>query len=242
MPYRRLPNTEQARLRSLQMAVEEGERVNYLDLPYSYSLKNEAANAMQQIEQALHTYQIALDSQVVSGKKYVSDLKTARLYISHFIQVLNMSVQRGEIKKTMKPLYGLSIDDYNVPDLSTEESVVVWGERIIKGEEQRLNKSGSPIYNPSIAKVKAIYDIFLESKSNQKNLQFLTRRATERLEELHATVDPLILKIWNQVEEHYRNLPAEERRKRCAAFGICYYLRKGEKDALQASEEKSQEE
>lgn len=230
MPYRRLPNTEQARLRSLKMALEEGEKTDYQKLPYSYSLKREINKAVEELEQAMLAYHSALESQVTSGKKYVMDLKTARLYISHFIQVLNMCVQRGEIKKAMKAFYELPLDDYTVPDLNSEESVVLWGERLIKGEELRLRKSGSPIYNPSIAKVKAIYDIFLESKARQKDLQTMTRKATERLEGLHSVVDPLIVQVWNQVENHFKDLPSEERRNRCSAFGVCYYFRKGEID------------
>lgn len=233
MPYRRLPNTDQARLRSLQAAVDEGEKVGFLNLPFSYKLQNEAVILLNQMEQSMHAYQIALDAQVASSKKYVSDLKMARLYVSHFIQVLNMSVQRGEIKSAMRDLYGLPTDNNAVPDLSTEDSVVLWGGRIIRGEELRVKKGGIPIYNPSIGKVKAYYDIFMESKISQKVLQSNTRRAMTRLDQLHETSDPLIQEIWNQVENCYKDLPAEERRAQCRRFGVCYYFRKGEKPSAE---------
>ncbi len=230
MPYRRLPNTDQARIRALRTAVEEGDRVGFLNMPYSYKLYNDASHLLEQMEQALHSYHITLEQQVQSNKNYVKNLKTARLYISHFIQVLGMCVQRNEIKKDVRSLYHLP-EGFSVPDLGTESDVVTWGKNIIEGEQNRVKNGGTPIFNPTIAKVKAFYDIFIESKNSQKILQNNTRRMTGNLDKLHESVDPLILQIWNQVEDSFKDLPAEAKRESCQRFGVCYYFRKGEKDA-----------
>ena len=58
-------------------------------------------------------------STVNVNKQYRHIVQNARMYISHFIQVLNLAVIRGEIKKEQKLLYGLDPHQHVVPDLTT---------------------------------------------------------------------------------------------------------------------------
>ena len=91
----------------------------------------------------------------------------ARLYLSHFIQVLNLAVIRSEIRLSHKEYYGLDAQN-SLPDLSSEQALVEWGRKVIEGENRRISQGGIPIYNPTIAKVKVHYDIFLEGYERQK--------------------------------------------------------------------------
>ena len=75
-----------------------------------------------------------LENQVVANKRYQQIVYNARLYLSHFIQVLNLAVIRGDIKKEYKAYFNLDIDTHVVPDLSTETSLLKWGNSIIEGE------------------------------------------------------------------------------------------------------------
>ncbi|NLB02156.1 MAG: hypothetical protein GX841_01985 [Bacteroidales bacterium] len=229
MPYRRLPNTDSARIRALDAATKQGEIVGFLDLAYSYKLRNDALLVLSQLEQAYHEYNINLERQTSNSKSYLAHLKTARLYISHFIQVLNLSVLRNEIKKEHKKLYHLDVNQQSIPDLSTEQALIDWGKNIIEGENERIRKGGAPIYNPSIAKVKVFYDNFVEAKISQKILQQNTSRSLSKLALLRENADAIILDIWNQVEEHFKDLQDDEKRKRCKKYGLVYYFRKNEK-------------
>ncbi len=229
MPYRRLPNTDRARIRALNAATKQGDLVGFLDLAYSYKLKNDALLILSQIEQAYHEYNINLERQTTSSKSYLAHLKTARLYISHFIQVLNLSVLRNEIKKEHKKLYRLDVNRQSIPDLSTEKSLIDWGKNIIEGENERIRRGGAPIYNPSIAKVKVFYDNFVEAKISQKILQQNTSRSLTKLARLRENADAIILDIWNQVEDHFKNRSDEDKREQCSKYGIVYYFRKNEK-------------
>lgn len=228
MPYRRLPNTNQARINSLRMAVEQAEAVGFSNLPFSYKQQNEAVLLLEQMERAMHEYQIAFDQQMLAGKEYINHLKMARLYISHFIQVFNLCVIRGEIKQEAKELYHLPAYSSAVPDLSTEAALVRWGRNIIEGEQARIKRGGVPVYNPSIGKVKVFYDIFMEAQNSKVINQSNTKRAMNRLEQLHESVDALIVEIWDQTERYYKDLPPRERRLQCQKFGVLYYFRKGE--------------
>lgn len=230
MPYRRLPNTDQARIRALKSAVGKGDVYNVNELAISLNTLSEARNFLSKFEIAHNYYAQCYDNQVKESPKHQSNVKTARLYISHFIQVLNLSVLRSEVKPIHKKLYCLPIDNYNVPDLTSEAAMVEWGKRIIEGEGKRTSQGGVPIYNPTIAKVKVHYDIFVDSYERQKALQVLTNRSLEGLATMRTRADELILDIWNQVEEKFRNIsPNELRLDKCRDYGVIYYYRTGEK-------------
>lgn len=230
MPYRRLPNTDQARIRALKSAVGKGDVYNVNELAISLNTLSEARNFLSKFEIAHNYYAQCYDNQVKESPKHQSNVKTARLYISHFIQVLNLSVLRSEVKPIHKKLYCLPIDNYNVPDLTSEAAMVEWGKRIIEGERKRTSQGEVPIYNPTIAKVKVHYDIFVDSYERQKALQVLTNRSLEGLATMRTRADELILDIWNQVEEKFRNIsPNELRLDKCRDYGVIYYYRTGEK-------------
>ena len=98
MPYRRLPNTDQARIRALKSAVGKGDVYNVNELAISLNTLSEARSFLSKFEIAHNYYVQCYDNQVKESPKPQSNVKTARLYISHFIQVLNLSVLRSEVK------------------------------------------------------------------------------------------------------------------------------------------------
>jgi hypothetical protein len=136
---------------------------------------------------------------------------------------------RNEIKKEHKKLYRLDVNRQSIPDLSTEKALIDWGKNIIEGENERIRRGGAPIYNPSIAKVKVFYDNFVEAKISQKILQQNTSRSLGKLARLRENADAIILDIWDQVEDHFKNRSDEDKREQCSKYGIVYYFRKNEK-------------
>ncbi len=236
MPYRRLPNTDQARLRALRTAVQFSEKQNYSTQFINYKTILEARNYLNVFEKQLVQYQFALDSQVSANKRYQQIVHNARLYISHFIQVLNLSVIRGDIKKDHKIFYHLDPNNHTVPDLTNEASLLQWGKAIIDGENERVRNGGLPIYNPAIAKVQVHFEVFKEYKSTQKMHQSSTNRTWEDLVKLREKGDAIILEIWNQVEVKFKNEKPYARLAKCQDFGLIFYYRKGEKELTPADD------
>ena len=118
----------------------------------------------------------------------------------------------------------------SLPDLSSEQALVEWGRKVIEGENRRISQGGIPIYNPTIAKVKVHYDIFLEGYERQKSFQLATARALEALAAMRQEADALILDIWNQVEATFEQiLPNEKRLELCRSYGLIYYYRTRQK-------------
>lgn len=228
MPYRRLPNTDQARLRALRTAIQKSDNQDFANQVIAFKTIHEAKTYLGVFEKLLLQYKQTLDNQVFANRKYQQVVHNARLYISHFIQVLNLSVIRGDIKKDHKTFFQLDTDTHIVPDLTTETAVLKWGKAVIDGENERVRNGGFPIYNPAIAKVQVHYEIFKEYKSTQKQHQAATNRSWEELVALRSKGDAIILDIWNQVETHFKDEKPFSRLKLCNSYGLVYYYRKGE--------------
>ena len=228
MPYRRLPNTDQARVRALQMALDAVEHDQPSDKMLSYRAQNAARAFLASFEKVLTNYKQTLRQQISENKKYKEAVKTARLYVSHFIQVLNFAVLRGEIKKEQKQLYKLKEDSFALPDLSTESALHRWGTNIIEGERLRKQQGGTPIYNPTIANVQVHFDIFDRQYNANKINKNNTHRYLDKMTPERNQADEIILDIWNQIEKKFADLDWDERIKQCAKYGVIYYYRRGE--------------
>lgn len=236
MPYRRLPKTDQARLRALRQAVTRAAEAEYNDQAVNYRTLTEAQRFLRLFADTTERYYANVDNNVSENKRYRHKVHTARMYISHFIQVLNLAVARGEIKRAQKALYQLDADSMNLPDLSTDESLVQWGKNIIEGERKRVAQGGFPIYNPAINKVQVHYDIFCEHYAARSAHRQTHSTAYADLEAMRTKADVLLLEIWNQVEAFYaRELPYA-RLCKCQDYGLVYYYRKGEKTLTEATD------
>lgn len=69
MPYRRLPNTDQARIRALKAVVAKGDTYNVYDLAVSLKVLTDARNFLVKFE-AAHSYYVDVLS--VSQRRAVS--------------------------------------------------------------------------------------------------------------------------------------------------------------------------
>lgn len=230
MPYRRLPNTDSARIKALKAAIEKSRAAIKQDV-ISVDIKK-LENILRNFESAYIRYKDSLEAQATANKKFQKLVKNARLYISHFIQVYNLSIIRNEIKKETKPLYNIDPENFTVPDLSANDSIIKWGENIIKGEQSRISHGGTPIYNPTIARVNVAYSLFKEAYFAQKTYQNTTNRHLESLSEQRQDVDDILTILWNQIEDAFARFPQEERLERCKEYGVVYYLRKNEKEEI----------
>jgi len=228
MPYRRLPKTDAARIKAMKTLLNKEDAFSSGSRVVSWKTLNDVQRAYDRFMTAYLYYKSCKKNQVRhSGDGDDAKLK-ARMFISHFIQVLNLSMMRGEIKEKYKPLYGLSEGDYTVPDLTSSEQLLSWGEKIINGEKERLKSGGVPIYNPSIAKVAVHFDIFKELYSKQKRLQKLTSNSGDEMAALREDVDKALLELWNEVEAAFADLPLLERYQKCLSYGLVYYYRRHE--------------
>lgn len=189
---------------------------------------NRAQPAYDRLFTALEQYKVSYAAQLRGAGKGDKLQRNATMYVSHFLQVLLMSVERGEIKRTNLKLYGLDESATALPNIKTVGGLIKWGVQAVEGEKARIKKGGRPIYNPTIGMVSTHLDIFKENNDQQKRLQGRTAQALEALKTIRPEVDEVLLELWNQIEEHFKDEPSEVRFAECRKYGIVYYYRRRE--------------
>ncbi|GAH15074.1 unnamed protein product, partial [marine sediment metagenome] len=196
MPYRRLPNTDNARFKALKNALEKGKELPPFKLAFSQQTLQKVQSFLPAFEQARFLQKQAYNFQVEKNKDYQETFRKAKLYISHFIQVLNMAILRAELPEYTRSYYGLGSYGKNVPPLNTETEILTWGQKLIDGETIRLHEGLSPITNPTVAVIKVRYEQFLDASKFQKTLQKRNHYHLKKLASLRSKADNIILRIW----------------------------------------------
>ncbi len=138
MPYRRLPNTDLARVRALKAALSISMRKPRHELAFSYLLLQKIDVFMPKYELAIRNYRQALAQQSQRSKDYNQKLRKAKLYVSHFIQVLNFAIIRGEIKPEAREFYGIKKTSKSTPSLMQDANEAFNNQRILRQNTQRL--------------------------------------------------------------------------------------------------------
>ena len=228
MPYRRLPNTDVARLKALKLAYQKGKELPPFKLAFSQSAFNKVQSFLTNFEAVIRLYKNTYAVSITKSKDYPLFFKKAKLYISHFIQVMNMAVVRGDMPPAVRTFYGIDESDAKAPEMNSDVDVIKWGERIIAGETERLKRGMTPVSNPTIAVVKVRFEQFMEAYRSKKINQKNNIRYLNDVINLRTQADEIILNVWNEVEKYYANLPDEKMREKAAEYGISYVYRKNE--------------
>jgi hypothetical protein len=232
MPYRRLPNTDQARLRALKTAQNKGAQLPPMELAFSQKLLFDIKAFMPQYEQAIQQYQFSRDRQAKFGKSLSEQFRMSRMYLSHFLQVVNMAITRGELKPEVRVSYGLDQETKAIPEISTEQQLIDWGKKVIEGEEKRMGQGGSRVFNPTIAMVRMRFEKFQENYDFHKDLLRTSQKMQDKVAVERETADQLIVNIWNEVEATFNDLEPDEKREKASDYGVVYIYRPSEKERL----------
>jgi hypothetical protein len=212
----------------MKSAYEKGKELPPFKLAFSPSTFRNMQKVLPLFENAISEHKNSLNIQAEKNKEYQRRLRKVRLYISHFIQVVNLAIVRGDLLPETRNYFGMEEDERKVPTLASEEDVIHWGKKLIDGEGKRRNKGLNPITNPTIAVLKVHYDKFMEYHNYQQSLKNRSQRAQDQLNEKRAQVDGIIQQLWNEVESSFADLPEEMRREKAVEYGLVYVFRKNE--------------
>jgi len=229
MPYRRLPNTDQARLRAMKTAIERVESNPYEKSPIPFDLLYELREAYNEFRHLVLLYREAFNKQTEVSKQVKEKFKIAKLYVSHFIQSLNMAIQRKELKADVRKYFDLPVDNLSVPRIQTETDLIKWGNKIINGEQERILSGQPPLQCPKLGKLRFFFEDFEQVYNHHKILKKITLERAKAVAEYRPKVDKLIQRLWNAIESYFSQLPPEIMRKKASEYGVVYVFRKNEK-------------
>jgi hypothetical protein len=147
--------------------------------------------------------------------------KLAQL-ISHYIQVMNLAIDRGEIPAEDRALYQLDVNDGNVPSLTAADDVKLWAGRVITGEGKRVAAGGPPMAMPTAAQVALALEHFNEAELAQSNAKTAYDLGQEAVNALEPGVDDLIKELWDTIEFALRNDDPSSLRRKAREWGVVY--------------------
>ena len=232
MPYRRLPNTDAARVKAMKDAIQKSMTTSPFELAFSHQSLQRVKSFNPLFEQAMQRQKQAYKNQVDRGKSYNELSRKARLYMSHFLQVMSFMIQRGELPENTRKYYGLSIKTRGLPNVSTDADLLEWGQRVIDGDFERQKSGGKMITNPTAAVVRVHFEKFSQAFHMQKSLQKISTQTLSKLASMRDEGDEIILAIWNEVEATFMGLPDEEKRSLASDYGVKYVYRPHEKERV----------
>ncbi len=228
MPYRRLPNTDTSRIKALNRALQKGKELPPFKLAFSQNSLSKLQSFIRSFDHALCMQKQNFKHQTEKSQGFKEAQKKARLYISHYIQVMNLAIIRGDLPCRIRAVYGLDENLKSLPSLRTDKEIIELGEKLINGEGVRIRDGISSITNPTLALVKVQYEQYLDAYMYQKTLRKKYKRTLQELAALRDRADDVILTIWNEVEDYFKDLPEDIRREKAAEYGLNYVYRKNE--------------
>ena len=228
MPYRRLPNTDAARVRALKKAFTKGTDLSPIRLAFSQNTLYQLRVLLPKFESAVMSYKKNVQITNTKQHDYPDLMHKTRLYISHFIQVLNMCIARGEMPESVRNYFGLETYGTKIPRLQTGEDIIKWGEAVIRGENDRVRSGMHPITNPTSAMVKVKFQQFVDAYYSKNLSRQSNNRMQNDIVSLREEVDALILTLWNEVEAYYADMSDDLMRQHAGEYGVVYVFRKEE--------------
>jgi len=145
-----------------------------------------------------------------------------KMVVSHFIQVFNLGVARGVYDAAHRAYYKLPVDSDALPEMGTEEELLLWAQNLITGEGQRTAAGFAAMANPTIADVSAARVDFSGKYTTQSNLKDLLDQAQEDLEKLFPETDAVIKKVWDEAETFYNEEEPDSMRANTREWGVYY--------------------
>ena len=222
MLTKKLPETNEERIAILRAALDQEEINEEEEKILSMAELHELRLFTTTLEGADFVLNQAIIDRDKAKRLYADLFKNAQLYISHFMQVLFLTVIRNEIKAENLLLYGFQENNPVLPDLSTEEAVLKFGENLLQGETERIHRGGIPLYNPAIAKVRVHYELFKEVIYSLSIYEKNLLRSQTNMKDMRKKADDFIWNIWNKVEARYKKYPPEEQTLRLKVYNIKY--------------------
>jgi len=227
MPYRRLPNTDAARLKALHNALTKGEEIPPFKLAFPQSLYYRIQSFLPRFENMLNDYKQKKQQLSKQTKKLQEYYRKAKMFLTHFIQVTSFSIQRGELPSATLKYLGLeSINTF--PAIQTYDDLLKWGKIILEGEERRTAEGYYPITNPTAAVVKVRYEQFLDAYYSQRIHIKSRNSAHEKIIYYRQQADKLISQLWDNIEASFKDMPDNMKRKEAAEYGVVYVYRSNE--------------
>ncbi len=229
MPFRQLPATDATRSQALVSGLKKSSAVTGTARLISADTAARLVSFVPTWEKEVIERADALGKQTSVTTALNLTGEKLRTTVSHFIQVYQFGVARGVFSPSGRAVYDLSVNEETVPALAAEADLLLWADRIIKGDPRRVTNFTEPaMAMPSAGEVGTA----LTAYNTELTLQTAAKDSLESeqsdVNQLRPEADQLIRDVWDEVEFALRQLETSTLRRRAREWGVFYALRPGE--------------
>jgi hypothetical protein len=157
-----------------------------------------------------------------NNREYLPLQEKARLYITHYLQVMLMAVERGELPENTPEYYGIKSGSNRLPKLQSDKQLIDFGKSLFEMDAKRISEGGKYITNPGIAVVKVWFEKYLNAWENHQVQLKKYKNNKEFLEQMRFNANACIKTVWDEVETAYDHLRPALKRKAAAKYGVVY--------------------
>lgn len=229
MPFRQLPASDPTRTQALQGALKKWNSTTGASRLISAATGAALETLQPKWEKEVAERADAFGQQSASTQALKAAADKLRLLVSHFIQVYQMGIARGDFAAAGRAVYELSVNEETVPNLDAEAALLLWADRIVKGDPRRVTQfSEAPMAMPAASAVAAALDAYNVKLTAQTEAKDQLEAEQADVIALRAEADQVIRDVWDEVEFALRQLEAPTLRRRAREWGVVYAQRPGE--------------
>jgi hypothetical protein len=222
MPSRRLPQTDDQRSTALQTCNAKYQNTAAPLRLISAAQFTELGAILSPWRGAREAQSPLLAAQTAATDVVDSTHATCARTNSHFIQVMNLAIERGKLAPSVRAYYELPVSHAEVPVMNTVELALQWAAKLANGEGQRIAAGGLPLAWPAMAEINddaAALQAAVNAQSTAKDAYDL---AQETVAEQRPTVDPFIKDLWDTIEFNLRTEEPSSLRRKAREWGVTY--------------------
>jgi hypothetical protein len=147
---------------------------------------------------------------------------------SHFFQVLDLAIDRGFWPAATREYHHRDKEVPTLPELKTYDDALEWSGYILAGETKRQSDEGAaftPMSLPTTGEIQSALTTLqtaMGAHTGHKSALQNAQLAVDALLPENAGIDKLLLDLYNDVENYYRDYPDATRRDAAREWGILY--------------------
>ena len=229
MASRKLPNSIPTLLKAILAAIFKWNFTSDpADQPFDAVMKGQLDTMKTDLEKEVGERDVAKGDQTDATKAYETAKDTLGLYVSHFFQVFNFGVARGDYSPGERSYFGMDANQEQLPDLDDEANLEFWANKVVSGDADRVAAGKVAMTNPTAADVALKITDYTNAKGAQTTLKDATQQEQADVNALYQPAKLLVTDVWDTVEFFFRKLDKPTLRRRAREWGVVYINNPGE--------------
>jgi hypothetical protein len=222
MPSFIRPRSDTQRIIAATSCIQKSQNTAPAKWPVTAAQIAALESAVSSFTQARDAAAVGLSTQTKTTKQAMDAWENLVRLNRHFIQVLNLAIERGTLAPSVRALYQLPVNRVEVPAMDSVPNTLGWAEKLSSGEAARVAAGGAPLAWPSIAEVEAAAAAFKAAQNAQSSAKSAYHVLQQEIARQRPAFSALLKDVRQTIEYHYRHYAPPAMRRKAHEWGLRY--------------------